>query len=104
MNIWRAEALASAGAQLWTRALFMRHRRPRTAAESAIRRCIRRAKAGSGVCHEHGCKSVVLYRRWEEASRSRLTGAGFKPSSAAAFKRRGGERLEKRHHKMLGAQ
>src|SRR5215470_5231713 len=102
MNIWRAEALASAGAQWWTRPLFMRHRRRKTAAERAIRRCSRRAKASSGVCHEHERKLVVLYRRWEEVSRSRLTGAGFKPSSTAAFKRRGGERLGKRHHKMSG--
>src|SRR5262249_1651335 len=49
MNIWRAEAFASAEAQLWTRVLFMHHRRRRTAAESAIRRCIRRAKASSGT-------------------------------------------------------
>jgi len=39
---------------------------------------------------------VVLYQRWEQASRSRLAGAGFKLPSAAAFKRRGGERLRKR--------
>jgi hypothetical protein len=44
------------------------------------------------VCHEHERKLVVLYRRWEQASRSRLTGAGFKPPHAAASKRRGGER------------
>src|SRR5439155_746654 len=37
-------------------------------------------------------KLVMLYQRWETASRSRLTGAGFKPPGAAAFKRRGGER------------
>lgn len=44
------------------------------------------------VCHEHERKLVMLYRRWETASRSRLAGAGFKPSGAAAFKRRGSER------------
>jgi hypothetical protein len=44
------------------------------------------------VCHEHERKLVRLYRRWEQASRSRLAGAGFKPPGAAAFKRRGGER------------
>jgi hypothetical protein len=49
------------------------------------------------VCHEHERKLVMLYRRWETASRSRLTGAGFKPPGAAAFKRRGGERPRKRH-------
>jgi transposase len=37
-----------------------------------------------------------LYRRWEWASRSRLSGAGFKPPGAAALKRRGGERPRKR--------
>ena len=37
------------GARLWTRPLFMRRRRPRTGAESAIRRCIRRARASSGT-------------------------------------------------------
>ena len=42
-------------------------------------------------------KPVVLYRRWEQASRSRLAGAGFKPPGAAAFKRRGGERPGKSH-------
>ena len=40
---------------------------------------------------------VVLYRRWEQTSRSRLAGAGFKPPGAAAFKRRGGERPWKSH-------
>jgi hypothetical protein len=48
------------------------------------------------VCHEHERELVVLYQRWEQASRSRLAGAGFKLPSAAAFKRRGGERLRKR--------
>ncbi len=50
----------------------------------------------TGVCHEHKCELVVLYQRWETASRSRLAGAGFKLPSAAAFKRRGSERLRKR--------
>jgi hypothetical protein len=50
----------------------------------------------TGVCHEHERELVVLYQRWEQASRSRLAGAGFKLPSAAAFKRRGGERLRKR--------
>ena len=48
------------------------------------------------VCHEHEHELVMLYRRWELASRSRLAGAGFKPPGAAAFKRRGGERPWKR--------
>ena len=39
----------------------------------------------------------MLCQRWEVASRSRLAGVGFKPPGAAAFKRRGGERLWKRH-------
>src|SRR5262244_4533546 len=73
----------------------MRLARPKTVSRAGTRRCTRRRRARTGVCHEHGCKSVVLYRRWEEVSRSRLTGAGFKPPSAAAFKRRGGERLGK---------
>src|SRR5215813_6485146 len=68
---------------------------PKTASRAETRRCTRQRRARTGVCHEHGCKSVVLNRRWEEVSRSRLTGAGFKPPSAAAFKRRGGERLGK---------
>src|SRR5262249_16676779 len=75
---------------------------PKTASTAETRRCTRQRRARTGVCHEHGCKSVVLYRRWEEVSRSRHTGAGFKPPSAAAFKRRGGERLGKRHHEMSG--
>jgi IS5 family transposase len=54
-------------------------------------------KAISGVCHEHERKLVMPYRRWETDSRSRLTGAGFKPPGAAASKRRGGERPRKRH-------
>jgi len=48
------------------------------------------------VCHEHERELVMLYQRWGTASRSRLAGAGFKPPGAAAFKRRGGERLWKR--------
>jgi len=42
-------------------------------------------------------KLAMLYRRWEKASRSRLSGADSKPPGAAAFKRRGGERPWKRH-------
>jgi IS5 family transposase len=45
MSIWRAGASVSTGARLWTRPL----RRRRTVAGSAIRRCIRRAKASSGT-------------------------------------------------------
>src|SRR5487761_1822973 len=75
----------------------MRHLRRRTGAGSATRRCTRPRRATSGVCHEHERELVMLYRRWEKASRSRLAGAGFKPPGAAAFKRRGGERPRKRH-------
>jgi len=39
------------------------------------------------VCHEHKRELMVLYQRWETASRSRLTGAGFKPPGAAAFRK-----------------
>jgi hypothetical protein len=46
----------------------------------------------SNVCHEHERELEMLYQRWEMAFRSRLTGAGFKPPGAAAFKRRGSER------------
>lgn len=33
---------------------------------------------GMVVCHEHERELVMLYQRWEMASRSRLAGAGFK--------------------------
>src|SRR5439155_26204996 len=49
VNLWRAGACASPRARLWTRPLFMRPRRPRTGAESAIRKCIRRARGSSGT-------------------------------------------------------
>jgi len=49
-----------------------------------------------GVCHERERKLAVLYQRWEQASRSRLAGAGFKPPRAAAFKRRGSEQLREK--------
>ena len=42
-------------------------------------------------------KLAELYRRWEKASRGRLSGVGFKPPGAAALKRRGGERPRKSH-------
>jgi len=35
--------------RLWTQPLFMRLRRPRTGVESAIRKCIRRARESSGT-------------------------------------------------------
>ncbi len=58
----------------------------------------RGAQAGGQVrvCHERRRKPAMLYRRWESASRNRLAGAGSKPPSAAAFKRRCRERLWKR--------
>jgi hypothetical protein len=95
--IWAVAAFASQPSRLLTRRSSTRPRRPRTRAGSATRRCIRRRRATNGVCHEHERKLVMLYRRWETASRSRLAGAGFKPPGAAAFRRRGGERPRKRH-------
>ena len=62
---------------------------------NSLKSCSGRVTA---VCHEHKRELVVLYQRWELASRSRLAGAGFKLPSAAAFKRRGSERLRKRRH------
>jgi hypothetical protein len=63
--------------------------------------CVRNAgyfqKPRPGVCHERERELVMLYRRWESASRSRPAGAGFKPPGAAALKRRGGERPRKSH-------
>jgi len=38
-----------------------------------------------------------LRKRWGEAPRSRLAGAGFKPPQAALVKSQGGERWRKRH-------
>jgi len=65
---------------------------------SQIARNLTDAEPGilTGVCHECEWKLAELYRRWEKASRSRLSGVGFKPPGAAAFKRRGGERPRKR--------
>jgi hypothetical protein len=65
---------------------------------SQIARNVTDADGGilTGVCHECEWKLAELYRRWEKASRSRLSGVGFKPPGAAAFKRRGGERPRKR--------
>jgi len=65
---------------------------------SQIARNLTDAEQGilTGVCHECEWKLAELYRRWEKASRSRLSGVGFKPPGAAAFKRRGGERPRKR--------
>ena len=49
-------------------------------------------------------KLAELYRRWEKASRSRLSGVGFKPPGAAAFKRRGGERPRKRRSRRTSSE
>jgi len=39
------------------------------------------------VCHEQKRELLMLYRRWEGASRSRLAGVGFKPPGAAASRK-----------------
>ena len=52
---------ASRPARSWTRPSCMRPLRPRTESSSAIRRCTRRRRATSGVCHEHERKLVMLY-------------------------------------------
>ena len=54
--------------------------------------CVTNTGASPWCCTEDG----------RRVSRSRLTGAGFKPPSAAALKRRGSEQLGKRHHEMSG--
>ncbi len=53
----------------------------------APRRRARRAEA---------LRAAVLRKRWREVLRSRRAGGGCKPPTAAAFKRRGGERARKR--------
>jgi len=55
------------------------------------------AKAGPGVCHAHERELMMMYRRWELASRSRSAGAGFKAPGADAFKKRGDKRPRKSH-------
>ena len=59
----------------------------RYADDGAPRRRARRAEA---------LRAAVLRKRWREALRSRRVGGGCKPPTAAAFKRRGGERAGKR--------
>ena len=41
-------------------------------------------------------RAAMLHKRWGKAPRSRRTGGGFKPPTAAAFKRGGGARAGKR--------
>ena len=41
-------------------------------------------------------RAAKLHKRWGEAPRGRRAGGGFKPPTAAAFKRGGGERVGKR--------
>ncbi len=55
--------------------------------DCAPRRRARRAEA---------LRAAVLRKRWREVLRSRRAGGGCKPPTAAAFKRRGGERARKR--------
>ena len=59
----------------------------RYADDCAPRRRARRAEA---------LRAAVLRKRWREVLRSRRAGGGCKPPTAAAFKRRGGERSRKR--------
>jgi hypothetical protein len=59
--------------------------------EAQERPCGRRR---TEVCHERlSVGQAVLWRRWGRAPRSRLSGGGSKPPTAAALKRRGGERV-----------
>ena len=91
-----ARACWWAKARSWMRRSSPPRRPPRTRRASAIRRCT--TKKGNQWCVSRTqARPVVLYRRWEKASRSRLAGVGFKPPGAAAFKRRGGERPRKSH-------
>ena len=60
------------------------------------------------VCHEgtrrlkwFSHRVAMLRKRWRQALRSRCAGGGFKPPTAAAFKRRGGERAGKRQDLIL---
>ncbi len=46
-----------------------------------------------GVPRTLACWQAVLWRRWGRAPRSRLSGGDSKPPTAAASKRRGGERV-----------
>jgi len=57
---------------------------------------------GTVVWHEHTLDSVVLYRRWGRARRSRITRAGFKPPYAAGVKSPGAERLRRRQEYLSG--
>ena len=54
--------------------------------------CAPRRRAGRA----EALRAAVLRKRWREALRSRRAGGGCKPPTAAAFKRRGGERARKR--------
>ena len=46
-------------------------------------------------------RRAVLHERWGLAPRSRCAGGGFKPPTAAVFKRHGGERVGKRRGRTL---
>ena len=54
--------------------------------------CAPRRRAGRA----EALRAAVLRKRWRETLRSRCAGGGCKPPTAAAFKRRGGERARKR--------
>ena len=61
------------------------------------------------VCHdgtpEDGVlRAAMLHKRWGWAPRSRRTGGGFKPPTAAAFKRGGGARAGKRQGETLSGE
>ena len=54
--------------------------------------CAPRRRAGRA----EALRAAVLRKRWREVLRSRRAGGGCKPPTAAALKRRGGERARKR--------
>ena len=54
--------------------------------------CAPRRRAGRA----EALRAAVLRKRWRKTLRSRRAGGGCKPPTAAAFKRRGGERARKR--------
>ena len=54
--------------------------------------CAPRRRAGRA----EALRAAVLRKRWREVLRSRRAGGGCKPPTAAALKRRGGERVRKR--------
>ena len=57
-----------------------------------------------GARESEGSPCSMLYKRWGLAPRSRRAGGGFKPPTAAAFKRRGGERVGNRQGRSLSGE